>query len=416
MNLDKKNINADNTALEKLKALQQEVEEMKRKAVLEKYEIKQLPNNGRYYVTLPDGKRVKKTKKSDLENYIIGYELSKNDTLVSLFPSYLADRKMSVKPTTWEKEIFYFETFLKKSALGNMPIVDIRIKDGHEFFQYCKKIKPDIRKRYWNNIHHSFLNQMFSYAVQSDIIICNPLKEMKIKDFQFTPPLEKSETDKVYMPAEKEGIIRLIWEEYKITENPICLGILILFQTTIRVGELCGLQWGDVEGSILKIRRQYTKGTLCALKTHASKRDLYLSDDLVKLLSEIKKANIRLGYPTDTKNFIFLRNIQNQIIPCTDRCFNGRLDKYCDMLDITHKSCHDIRRTAITELYENCHDIKIVQSIAGHSSQTMTEQYVKYRDKDKEKDVLNTIAIHFKAMEQNGTFDSHKEKTANPLK
>ena len=417
MNLDNILDEMDNITQEKCEILQMEViEQMQRKAILSKYVIKQLPNGGRYYVNLPNGKQPKKKNKKDLEDLVIAYEQSKSNTLVALFPQYLEDRKMTVKPTTWEKEIYYFETYLKNSKLGTIPIENIHIKDGHEFFQFCKTIKPDIKKRYWNNIHHSFINQMLIYAVQCGIIPYNPLKELKIKDFQFAPPDEKPEEEQVYLQSEKEQIIKLVMNEFNATGDPVCLGILILFQIPLRVGELCGLKWSDIDLSMqtISIKRQYTKGTLSSPKTKASRRTMLMPDGLNDLILNIKNANEKLGYPTDENDFIFLRKWHDTICPCTDRCFNNRLDHYCDKIGIARKSTHDIRRTTITELYENCHDVKVVQSLAGHSSQAMTEHYIKYRNRDREKEVLSSITIPLNLAEYNGMIISPNEKTANP--
>ena len=266
----------DNIEQEQLESLLMEVKEMNRKAILSKYTIKQLPNEGRYYATMPDGKRIKKTKLKDLEDYIIEFERKKNDTLISIFPRYLEDRKLDVKQSTWEKEIYYFNTYLVRSTLGNIPLEDITIGDGHQFFREVKEIKPDIRQKYWNNLHHSFINQMMMYAIQQGLIAYNPLKNLKIKKFNFEPPLQKTDVEQVYSKGEKEAVIQLIKDEYTTTHNPICLGILILFQTGIRVGELCGLQWGDIDtiNRTLHIQRQYTKGILSAPKTKTSNRIL----------------------------------------------------------------------------------------------------------------------------------------------
>lgn len=54
------------------------------------------------------------------------------------------------------------------------------------------------------------------------------------------------------------------------------------------------------------------------------------------------------------------------------RCFNGRLEKYCRQMGIPVKSCHDIRRTAITNLDDAGMPTKALQAFAGHSTEAMT--------------------------------------------
>lgn len=410
-------LNNDNIEQEQLESLLMEVKEMNRKAILSKYNIQVLPSDGRFWVRMPDGKPVKKTHKEDLEEYIIQYETQKKRTLVSIFPAYLEDRKLDVKSTTWEKELFYFNTYLKSSQLGNKPIEDITIGDGHQFFRYVKTIKPDIRQKYWNNLHHSFINQIMMYAVQEGLINYNPLKELKIKKFNFTPSITKTDSEMVYSRDEKEAVIQLVINEYNSTHNPICLGILILFQTGIRVGELCGLQWGDIDANnrTLHIQRQYTKGVLSDPKTKTSNRILCLTDELLNLFIEIRNANQLNGYSVNDSDFVFLRKVKGEIIPCTDRCFNHRLECYCKKIGIKTKSCHDIRRTEITEMFENGFDTKLIQAIAGHSTQAMTEHYIKHRRQEDENIAMASISINiaWNKMEQKS---EEKEKVVNPYK
>ena len=121
------------------------------------------------------------------------------------------------------------------------------------------------------------------------------------------------------------------------------------------------------------------------------------------------------GYPVNAFDFVFLRKVKGEIKPCTDRCFNHRLDIYCKKIGIKPKSCHDIRRTEITEMYENGFDTKLIQSIAGHSTQAMTEQYIKHRRQDEESIALSSISIsiNWNKMEPKS---EEKEKVANPCK
>jgi integrase len=90
-----------------------------------------------------------------------------------------------------------------------------------------------------------------------------------------------------------------------------------------------------------------------------------------------KNTNQHLGFPISDDDYIFLRQYKGKVTSPTDICFNGRLEKYCRQMGIPVKSCHDIRRTAITNLDDAGMPTKALQAFAGHSTEAMTLSYIK---------------------------------------
>lgn len=74
----------DNIKSEVLLTQKEVIEDMIRKEILSKYKIKQLPNNGRYYVKI-NGKTYKKTYQKDLEELIINLIKNEQNTINSIF-------------------------------------------------------------------------------------------------------------------------------------------------------------------------------------------------------------------------------------------------------------------------------------------------------------------------------------------
>ncbi len=385
MKFDKFNYYLDNMSSEEWETFIKEREvSMKRKEILAKYNIKPLKGSRQGWWATVGGKQVKKTIREDLESYIVQFERKRECTLSSIFEDFRRYRieKDEIDSETIRKYDYFFNTFLKYSSLGNTPLKDIRIKDGKEFQDYVKKIKPDAKLRYWKN-QHGIINKMFEYAINLELVDHNPLKDLKDNPsiHYWHPTITKAESDLYYNDEEMVSIIRIAFQDYEKKGTAIPLGIVILFCLAVRVGELCGLKWRDISPTNVTIRQQYTSATLKDVKSDKSRRSIIIDSNVYHLFQLIKESNCNQGFPTSENDFVFLRRIRQgknkgDIALCTDRCFNGRLEYYCPKIGIPIKSTHDIRRTSLTNIYKECKDIEIVQKIAGHSSSRMTEHYI----------------------------------------
>ncbi|MBE5923358.1 MAG: phage integrase family protein [Lachnospiraceae bacterium] len=104
---------------------------------------------------------------------------------------------------------------------------------------------------------------------------------------------------------------------------------------------------------------------------------------VIEILDNIKKLNELNGFPTGKDDYIFLRQYKGNIEMCTPRCFDTRLRSYCHKANMDKaKSCHDIRRTTLTNLYKKGVPLKTIQYIACHSSLRQTMVYLKITDED----------------------------------
>lgn len=410
------NLQSDATLdVESLKALVEGIEnDVKRKELLKQHPspIKQLPN-GRWYTRI-NGKKYERTKKEDLENLIVNsFKTENRQTLISLFNSYLELRKQIVSPTTWRKEINYFKKYLSLSDLGQKSIEDITIDDGYTFLRYCLTIKPEMKRRYWNNLN-SFLNQMFQYCIDRRMIPDNPIRNMHPRRDYFDPPKKTRDGDTVFNRIEQKCVCELAEDDALTTKVALPLGIIILFNLGLRDGELCALKWGDVEkvkeSQFIHVQREMvenvteegkTKGVLILdhCKTPAGDRRLPVNAKCMETLNQIRELNEKKGIPTSDDDFILLRKEKGKILPCTSRCIDSRLRKYCKNAGMSViKSPHDIRRTVLTNLYQAGMPLKKIQEFAGHATLQQTLEYLRNMDDD-----LDTLKYVETLSEENPT-------------
>ncbi|MCQ2771203.1 MAG: site-specific integrase, partial [Clostridia bacterium] len=313
-------------------------ENMTNKLILKDYDIKQAPD-GRYWVRVPWKKgAIRKTTFKAVEQEILKHFKENVPTLASIYPEYKGYRLLQIKPGTFRKDVKNFEKFIKDSPLANKPITQLTIKDGYQWFLYCKDVKPNIKEKYFNNVK-STLNSLMEYAIENQIITINPFERIKIDTDHFVPPTHRKDCDKVFSEEEQKAIIEKCYSESKDCAIP--LGIVLLFHTGIRSGELCALKWCDViDDKKIHIQRQVVENddedgnfngykVVNHTKSKSGDRILVLNTDAQNLLKKIKMINFKNGIGISQDDFIFQRKVKGEYVMCNTRSFEPRLKRYC---------------------------------------------------------------------------------------
>lgn len=172
------------------------------------------------------------------------------------------------------------------------------------------------------------------------------------------------------------------------------LGIIMSIKYGIRIGELCALQWEDIdrERNIIRINKTlqriynpydmpHTKIIISSPKTYTSIRDIPLSSNMIEL---INKFNFR-----NSSDYI-LSNNEKYIEPRTYRRY---FHEFLKKNDIVNLNFHCLRHTFATSCIEKGADIKCVSEILGHSTvNTTLNMYVHPSIEDKRRCIaLNDI-------------------------
>ena len=393
--------NFSNMSIEDLEAfLNQRKDEMKKKEILQNYKIKQLPPDkegkaGRYWTKL-NGKKVKKVRREDLEQMILDFHNESNKTFASVFDDFMKQRKKQRSGTTLATDNRYYNLYVKDSKWWKRPISSFTIQDGYEFYEHCQEIYQKnngepMKQKYWVNVK-SFIDVFMRHCVSRGYIQQNPWIVLEIYEDDFTPATETDVEDRIFSTEEMLDVCDLARKDAYITNNAIPFGIPLLFNTGVREGELTAVRWSDIfekNGQKYFWIRQTLVGDVTddyivrgrkivpRAKTKRSKRQVPLNTECLAILDEIKALNISNGFGVEKDDLIFQRIYKKEISACTERCFTGRLTKYCKQAGMkVLKSPHDARRTAFTNMYLAGADIKTIQKIAGHETQKQTEEYI----------------------------------------
>ncbi len=220
------------------------------------------------------------------------------------------------------------------------------------------------------------MHKALEQAVKDDLIIKNPLKSVTL------PRMQKKEIE-VLTPEEQKRLNTVCFE------HPWGMAVLLTLYTGMRMGEVLGLTWDNVdfENNKIKVVKQlgrlkdYGKDAKAKTKlflrnetkTSSSNRTIYIAPVFIdklkehKLKQEVESKKWGKGY--HNLNMVFCREDGQFIDPGT---FRG---VYLDTLEtagIGHKTFHALRHTFATRALESNTNIKVVSEILGHASIQIT--------------------------------------------
>lgn len=227
------------------------------------------------------------------------------------------------------------------------------------------------------DIEH-FIEYLSSLELSSLTIRCifNILKS-GLKKARLSSYIHENPCDNVSLPkSDRKKVTALDIDTQKELENLAlekgCFAIILSLYTGMRIGEISGLKWSDVDfkNNVLYVNRivvrvpvpdQHlkTKVMLGSPKTRASIRAIPIAPNLKRYLETIR---------TDNSEFV---------IPCGDsfsepRIINYHFKKIVDQMGRKEIHFHMLRHTFATRCVEKGVDIASLSMILGHSSTKMT--------------------------------------------
>lgn len=186
------------------------------------------------------------------------------------------------------------------------------------------------------------LKHIYTIAVKNGRAISNPVKEVKLlrEDNQITNVLSRD--DEEFLLANSAPHIQRV--------------VVCALETGMRLGEILGLQWDQVDLSRRLIRVTKTKT--------GRSREIDITDRLLGVLKQARRQGI--------SGHVF-RGLDNLPILSVKEGYKNAL-KRAGLEDKNYRF-HDLRHTFATRLVEAGADLITVQELLGHSTILTTQRY-----------------------------------------
>ena len=308
--------------------------------------------------------------------------------ILEISKQWLCQKKKYIKESTYSFYKINTENYINP-YFGDICISDISNQTVQDVVNYWQ-CRPD-RLGYmmkWSSIKNvlSVLKQILRYA-GNELDEKVPILEFDIHPIKAGNQLNK----KVWTLPEQHDIVDLALNDIN-TKN---LGIILAISCGLRIGEVCALQWKDInlEAGLIYIRKTLqriylsdempkSRVIITTPKTFSSIREIPISSKLLKQICQINNKS--------DENYI-LTNSSDYMEPRTYRkYFKKFLIKY--NIDILNFHC--LRHSFATRCINCGNDIKVVSDLLGHSTVNTTwNMYVHPSMQEKKKCIEKSSII-----------------------
>ena len=345
-----------------------------------------------YAKTLPELREKEEQIQRDISD---GIQTPTRSVTVNEMFDMWRELKRGLKDHTISNYLYMYDTYVRAS-FGRRLISQLRKSDVKRFYNLLADEKG-LSASTIDNIH-TVLHQVFALAVDDNYIRNNPSDDV-LRELKKTLEL-KTEKRRALTKPEQDLLLRYLDKDPKYRHwYPI---FAVMIGTGMRVGEVTGLRWCDIdlEQGMIDInhtlvyydhRTANTPGgcyyDINTTKTPASMRQVpmlgfvkeaFLREKAFQEENDIRCTATISGY-TD---FIFVNRFGetlNQgtlnkalcriIRDCND---SVACSKHPDGVRLPHFSCHSLRHTFTTRMCEAGVNVKVIQDTLGHTDITTT--------------------------------------------
>ena len=287
-------------------------------------------------------------------------------------------------PSTYKRYLGILESRIIP-FFGHFRVDKIKPTDIMQFYDLLSKDTQIVRRKDNNGKktgkplspktileHHRLLRAMLQKAVYWQMIVSNPAERVQA-------PKTKKPKRKYYDDEQSKALISNLME---LTEEQFKykVAIILTIFTGVRLGELMGLEWDDInfrEG-IVSINRssQYLadKGVFTKTpKTESSIRDVAIPDFVVSLLEDYKywydEQKYQYGELWYDSNRLFVQADGKPMHPST---ISKWFEKFVAQIGLPVINFHGLRHTNATLLIAQNIEVPIVSARLGHAQITTT--------------------------------------------
>lgn len=280
-------------------------------------------------------------------------------TVNELFNEWLSAVKLRVKPSTYANYAMKIEKHILP-VFGSLHYDKLTVQMLHGFID--DKLHSGLSTKYVTDIIVVF-KSMAKYTAKvhgtrnilGDVLLPKSIKTEKL----------------LLTPTQQQKLSKFLLSNLNTTS----LCVLLSFYTGLRVGEVCGLMWSDIEfeKSIITVKRTvqriHTKGSGTRLnintpKSRTSQRSIPVPAFLMDILRKSHSKN----------DYFVLSNSTSIIEP---RTLQNRFKSILKKADLPSVCYHSLRHMFATNCLQAGFDVKTLSEILGHANvETTLNRYV----------------------------------------
>lgn len=286
-------------------------------------------------------------------------------SLEHLLTRWLAHSRPDLSPRTAESYEYLIRTYIEPTTLGGRPFGKIRTVDLDQLYTTMrdqKGLSPATIRKVHNIIHRAY-----KQGIRWQWCTTNPAASA-------SPPAVRSKRITVPEPATVAALLAAAGtDEFGVF-------LRVAAATGARRGEICGLQWRDIDwsSSSMTIERSVIAVTghliVKSTKTDAA-RTISLDDFTARALQSLRIAAqerlLVLGLTLEPTMFVFPADVASQL-PVRPDVVTHRFLKLCRSQGAHGVRLHDLRHFHVTQLLGNGVDIGTVADRVGHKNAMMT--------------------------------------------
>lgn len=334
-----------------------------------------------YVPSIAKGRVLKrKNTREELEDDIVEYYMKyKNISIHQVFDMWVQEKYeySEIQKQTLDRYNSDYERYFSGTLFDTLDIAEVTEEDIEKFIKTCIRDNQLTPKAYSGV--RTMIRGIFKYAKKrkyTNISITNFFGDLELSRKIFRRK-KKIDNEQVFTDKEVRMIKDYVFDHLTLKG----LGVLLVFYTGLRVGELAALKRDDWHGNYLNVERteirykgddgKYEFEVRDNTKTEAGDRTIFLNSEAVNILKHIRLLNPFGEYLFETDGErIKAHNFANTIY------------RICERIDIKRRSIHKARKTFGTKLINADVDDRLVILQMGHTDISCTKNYYYYNNKE----------------------------------
>ena len=299
-------------------------------------------------------------------------------TVKELFAEWLSAKLTQTKASTYANYAFKVEKHLIP-AFGSLKMEKLSPSKVYDFIM--EKRNKGLSNKYISDLI-IVLKNMTRYAARVHHCV-NLIADVEL------PKKEKHELD-LYNKNEQNRLKSALLTNMDLTK----VGIMIALYTGVRIGELCGLKWSDIdlnaktiriERTVQRIRvngkAKRTELIVSTPKSHTSVRTIPIPEFLVRMLKVFK--------PSSADTFVITGKAK---LP-DPRTLQYRFKSLLIKIGLRILNFHSLRHLFATNCVELGFDVKTLSELLGHSSVEITLNRYVHSSIERKRQCMNMLSL-----------------------